>query len=366
MRWAVRVGTLHGIAVRVHFTFLFLFVFLFVAGTAAHGYASGLRSALLILLIFICVFLHELAHSFVSERFGLRVRSITLLPIGGLALLEDLPRAPRQEIGIAVAGPVANVALAAVVGALLYQFGLWGNLRQPVLSGEALLPSFFWANVYLALFNLIPAYPLDGGRILRGWLAARMDYLEATGKAVAIGQFFAFVFIFVGLFSDWWLILIGVFVYAAAVSEERLTQLQSALEHIRLEDVMLTEFQVLAPSDSLTDALHCALHSLQDDFPVVSAGRVVGVITKARLLTAIHREGWNNSVQAVMSQRFELAQPSDTLAVAFKKFSLRGLSIIPVIQDDRLVGIVTPQNLLHSVALLSRPGVAEFNFLRRG
>lgn len=366
MRWAIRFGTLHGIAVRVHFTFLFLLIFLFVADTVAHGYASGLRSALLILLIFVCVFLHELAHSFVSEHFGLRVRSITLLPIGGLALLEDLPRKPRQEIGIAVAGPVANVVLAALVGALLYHFGLLVNFRQPVLSGDALLPSLFWANVYLALFNLIPAYPLDGGRILRGWLAAHRDYLEATRKAVAVGQFFAFVFIFVGLFSDWWLILIGVFVYAGAASEERLTMLQSALEHIRLEDVMLTEFQALAPSDSLTDALQRALHSLQDDFPVVSEGRIVGVITKARLLTAIHREGWNNSVQAVMSRRFELAQPNDTLAAAFKKFSLRGLSIIPVIQEDRLVGIVTPQNLLHSVALLSRQGSAEFDFLRRG
>lgn len=366
MRWAIRVGSLYGITVQVHFTFLFLLLFLFVAATVAHGYASGLRSALLILLIFVSVFLHELAHSFVSERFGLRVRSVVLLPIGGLALLEDLPHQPRQEIGLAVAGPAANLLLASLLGALLYHFGLLGSFRQPVLSGEALLPSFFWANVYLALFNLIPAYPLDGGRILRGWLAARMDYLEATRKAVAVGQVFAFVFIFVGLFSDWWLILVGVFVYAGAVSEERLTLLQAALEHIRLEDVMLTDFQALAPADSLTDALQRALHSLQDDFPVVSEGRVVGVITKARLLTAIHRLGWENSVQAVMSQRFESAQPSDTLAAAFKKFSRRGLSIIPVIQGDRLVGIVTLQNLLHSVALLSRQGTAEFDFLRRG
>jgi len=366
VRWALRIGSIRGIAVRVHFTFLFLLAVLFVAGAFAHGLLSGLRSAALILLIFFCVFLHELAHSAVSARLGLRVRSIMLLPIGGLALLEDIPREPRQEVVIALAGPAANALLALLLGIAFHQLGLLREFRPPVLSGELLLPSLFWANVYLALFNLIPAYPLDGGRVLRGWLAGRMDYVEATRKAVAVGQFFAYVFIFVGLFADWWLILVGFFVYAGSVAEERQTQLQSALEHIRLEDVMLTDFQRLAPADSLSDALDRALHSLQDDFPVVEEGRVVGVLSKARLLTAVRREGWNHSVQAVMSRRVESADPADTLAHAFKKFSSRGLTMIPVVAAGKLVGIVTPQNLLHSLAFLSRTEVRELEFLRRG
>ena len=366
MRWALRVGTLYGIAIRVHFTFLFLLAFLFLVTTLAEGWVAGLRSLLLIVLVFVCVLLHELAHSYVSVHYGLRVRSITLLPIGGLALLEDLPREPRQEIHIALAGPAANFVLALWLGVLLSVLEPPFRLA-PVVSGESLLSSLFWANLYIGLFNLIPAYPLDGGRVLRAWLSVRMDYVDATRQAVSVGQFFSLVFILGGLvLGEPWLVVIGLFVFWAALAEERLAVLQSTLERIYLEDVMLTEFQSLAPSDSLFDALERALHSLQDDFPVVAEGRVVGVLSRSGLLRAFAGQGWNNSVQAVMSSGFETAQRGDTLATAFKKLTARGLSMIPVLEGERLVGIVTLQNLLHSVAFLSRKGAAEIEFLRRG
>lgn len=365
MRWGVRLGNIYGIAIRVHFTFLFLLAFLLLATTLAHGWLSGLRSLLFIVLVFLCVLLHELAHSYVSVRYGLRVRSITLLPIGGLALMEDLPREPRQEVHIALAGPAANFVLALWLGVLLWVVNP-GVSFQPVLSGEALVPSLFWANLYIALFNLIPAYPLDGGRVLRAWLTARMDYIDATRHAVTVGQFFSLLFILAGLVGwEPWLVVIGLFVFWAALADERVTVLQSALERIYLEDVMLTEFQSLAPADSLFDAVERALHSLQDDFPVVAEGRVVGVLTRSGLLRAFAGQGWNNSVQAVMSSRFETAQRGDTLATAFKKLTGRGLSVIPVLEGERLVGIVTLQNLLHSIAFLSRKGAAEFEAWRR-
>src|SRR3989304_254457 len=162
------------------------------------GRRSGAHRLLLLVLVFVCVLLHELAHSYVSVRYGLRVRSITLLPIGGLALLEDLPREPRQEIHIALAGPAANFVPALWLGGLL---AVVERSRPflPVLSGEALLASLFWSNLYIGLFNLIPAYPLDGGRVLRAWLSGRMDYVEATRRAVAVGQFFALLFVLGGL-----------------------------------------------------------------------------------------------------------------------------------------------------------------------
>lgn len=366
MRWALRLGHVYGIAIRVHFTFLFLLAFLFLVGTLTRGWLDGLRSLLFILLVFVCVLLHELAHSYVSVHYGLRVRSITLLPIGGLALLEDLPRDPRQEIHIALAGPAANFVLALWFGVLLSVVAPAALLR-PLLSGEALLASLFWSNLYIGLFNLVPAYPLDGGRVLRAWLSARMDYVDATRWAVGVGQFFSLLFILGGLvWGEPWLVVIGLFVFWAAFAEERVVVLQSALERIYLEDVMLTEFQSLAPSDSLFDALERALHSLQDDFPVVAEGRVVGVVTRTGLLRAFAGQGWNNSVQAVMTARFESAQRGDTLALAFKKFTAHGLSIIPVLEGESLVGIVTLQNLLHSIAFLSRKGAAEIEFLRHG
>lgn len=365
MRWALRLGTLYGISIRVHFTFLFLLAFLALAATLARGWLGGLRSLLFILLVFACVLLHELAHSYVCVRYGVRVRSIILLPIGGLALLDDIPRESRQEIHIALAGPAANFFLALWLGVLLAVVEPQASF-YPVLSGEALLPSLLWSNLYLGLFNLLPAYPLDGGRVLRAWLARRMDYIDATRRAVVVGECFSLLFMLTGLvWWEPWLVVIGLFVFWAAVTDERVAILQSALERIYLEDVMLTEFHSLTPTDSLFDALDRALHSLQDDFPVVADGRVVGVVTRAGLLRAFAGQSWNNSVQAVMSARFEVAQRRDTLAAAFKTFLNRGLSVIPVLDGDRLVGIVTLQNLLHSVAFLTRKGAAELESLRR-
>ena len=366
MRWALRLGNLYGIAIRLHVTFLLLLGFLFLMATLAGGWRSGLRSLLLLVLVFVCVLLHELAHSYVSVRYGLRVRSITLLPIGGLALLEDLPREPRQEIHIALAGPAANFVLALWLGVLL---SLVEPSRPflPVLSGEALLASLFWSNLSIGLFNLLPAYPLDGGRVLRAWVSGRMDYVEATRRAVGVGQFFALLFVLGGLLlRETWPVVIGMVVFWAAMTEEKVAVLQSAMERIYLEEVMLTEFQSLAPGDSLFDAVERALHSLQDDFPVVAEGRVVGVLTRGGLLRAFSGQGWNQPVQAVMSSRFETAERGDTLAAAFTKLTARGLSMLPVLESGRLVGIVTLQNLRQSITFLSRNGAAEIEFLRRG
>jgi Zn-dependent protease len=365
VRWAFPVGRLYGIAIRIHFTFLFLLALLFVLSTLAGGWWAGLRSVVFLCLVFVCVLLHELAHSYVSVRYGLRVRSITLLPLGGLALLEDLPREPRQEIHIALAGPVANLILAVWLGALMFVIDPEASYR-PMLSGAALLPSLLWSNLCIGLFNLIPAYPLDGGRVLRAWLARRHDYVEATRRAAAVGQVFSLLLILAGLILPMaWLVVVGLFIFWAGLAEERLTVLQSALERIYLEDVMLTDFHSLAPTDSLMDALERVLHSLQDDFPVVAGGKVIGVLTRKRLLQAFAGLNWNNSVQAVMSRQFETAQRSESLAAAFKTFQSRGLSIMPVLDGEALVGIVTLQNLLHSLAFLSRRGAAEFDLLRR-
>jgi Zn-dependent protease len=356
----------YGISIRIHFTFLFLLAFLFIVSTLAQGWLGGLRSVFFLCLVFGCVLLHELAHSFVSNIYGLRVRSITLLPLGGLALLEDLPEEPRQEIHIALAGPAANFVLALWLAGLIFVLDAPLTLR-PVLSGDPMLASLFWSNLLIGLFNLIPAYPLDGGRVLRALLARRMEYLDATRAAVGAGQFFSLIFILAGLVGrEPWLVVVGLFVFWAALTEERLSVLQSALERITVEDVMLTDFHSLSPSDSLFEALERAVHSLQDDFPVVDGGRVVGVVTRNRLLQAFARWRWEESVQAVMTRHFETAQRQDTLAAAFKAFHVRNLSVIPVLEGDALVGIVTLQNLLHSVAFLSRKGAAGFDVLRRG
>lgn len=357
MRWSLGIGRVRGVHLFVHFSFFFLLLFATLAPLAARDPWRGLRDGGLVLLIFASVLVQELAQAWVSEREGFRVRALTLLPFGGLATVEEFPRRPRPEIVIGLAGPLASFLLAGALAALMARLRPGLDFTRPLLSGDEILLSLFWANVYLGLLNLIPAYPLDGGRVLRGLMLRRMDYLEATRRVVLMGQLFAFVFVFVGLFYNWWLILVGLFLYAAAVSEERVTLLQTLFERIPLEDVMLTEFQTLSPAASLGDALERAIHSLQDHFPVVREDEVVGVLDRARLLEAIHREGLNYSVQAAMEREFESADRRESLASALRKFRGSHTAMIPVLDGTRLVGILTLQNLLHTIALLSeKPG----------
>jgi CBS domain-containing protein len=231
---------------------------------------------------------------------------------------------------------------------------------RPWITTHNLPRTFFWVNVFLGAFNLLPAYPMDGGRVLRSYFSATMDPIRATRRAVMIGQTFAMVFMLVGFGTlvyypnKWgsWLIMIGFFLFMAGQLEDRSAVFQAVLENVRMSEVMLTDFKVLSPADTLEDALQLAVHSLQDDFPVVRAGDMVGVISKSKIVEAL-RGGGNGYIQPVMTKMFEVAGTNDTLATAFRKITGRGLTMIPVVDAGRLVGIVTLQNLMHSIALVA-------------
>jgi CBS domain-containing protein len=257
-------------------------------------------------------------------------------------------------------GPAVNIALAAISAAVVMavaqgtQFWQW-----PPLKASELPRSVVWANLYIAGLNLIPAYPLDGGRILRAIFSRTMSTSAATRRAVSISNAISMVLMIAGLFSDTWLTMVGVIIFSAAQLEERALVFQSVLDNVRLEEVMLTDFATLSPADTLEDALEKAVHSLQDDFPVVRGSDMVGVISRQRILDALRAEG-NGYVQAVMNKIFEASVREDSLGSAFRKLTARNSSIIPVVEDQRLIGIVTLQNLMHSMALL-----AESRKLRR-
>ena len=370
--WSVSAGRFFGIDVRVHVTFLFLLIFIWMTESAPHGTVAGtgmVRGLGLVAVILACVVLHETGHGLAALHSGLSAKSLVLLPIGGIAILDDskasekalsAPFRWRRDVGIALAGPLASFLIAAVSGGLVLalapEINLW---MKPAIHSNHLLRSFVWANVYLGLINLLPAYPLDGGRILRDIFSRRMDLGRATRRAITIGQTLATLLMLVGMMKDLWLTMVGVFVFFGAQLEERSAIFHSVLERVRLEDVMLTEFATLSPADTLEDALEKAVHSLQDDFPVVRGNDMVGVISKQKILDALRVEG-NGYVQAVMNRIFEVASRQESLASAFRKLTARNLSIIPVVEDQRLVGIVTLQNLMHSMALL-----AESRKLRR-
>jgi Zn-dependent protease/CBS domain-containing protein len=360
--WSIPAGRLFGVDIRIHLTFVFLLAFVWFTQSVAMGTAGAMRGLVLVGMIFGCVVLHELGHAVVARRNGVAVRAIILLPIGGVTLMENIGQHnadSARDIRISAAGPLVNLIIAALSGAFILAFLPQVNLwAQPFVHANNLPRSLFWANVFLGGFNLLPAYPMDGGRILRSLLAERMDYVRATRRAVAIGQGFAMLLIFLGVWNTW-LMLIGFFLFVGAQLEDRSVVFQSVLESVHMEDVMLTGFSTLSPADTLEDALQKAVHTLQDDFPVVRGTDMVGVISKQHIVQAL-RIGGNGYVQSAMIRAFEIAQRSDSLASGFRKLGGRGLSMIPVVDQQRLIGIVTMQNLMHSMALL-----AETRRLRR-
>ena len=274
--WSIPVGRLFGVDVRLHLTFLILPMFVFWTEYAAHpGAANGPRDLALCGIILACVGIHECAHMIASRRVGLIPKAVILLPITGVALYEEsrtekqsAPFLWKREIWLALVGPLANLVVAAFAVVAITTSGAGVDLwKWPLLQASHLLKSVVAANLYIALLNLLPAYPLDGGRIVRALFSRTMDLSSATRRAVSISTAIALVFVFAGLFSDNWLTMVGVIVFSAAQLEERALVFQSVLDNVRLDEVMLTDFATLSPADTLEDALDKAVHSLQDDFP---------------------------------------------------------------------------------------------------
>ncbi len=365
--WSIPVGRLFGVELRIHLTFFLLLIFVSWTEYNAHGSANGGRDLALVAIVLACVCAHEAAHMLIGRRMGMTPKAVILLPLTGVTLYEESRTerlaagfAWRREIRLALIGPLINMILAVlaamVISGAAPSVNLW---KWPFFVPSNLPRSLVWANIYIAGLNLLPAYPLDGGRILRAMLSRGPNGAMATRRAVSISTTLAMILVIAGLFRDTWLTIIGIIIFSAAQLEERAIVFQSVLDNVRLEEVMLTDFATLSPADTLEDALDKAVHSLQDDFPVVRGSDMVGVISRQKILDALRVEG-NGYVQAVMNKIFEVSVRQESLGSAFRKLTARNSSIIPVVEDQRLIGIVTLQNLMHSMALL-----AESRKLRR-
>jgi Zn-dependent protease len=366
--WSIPAGRLFGTEIRIHFTFLFLLFFIWLTESGPHGPEYPARGVALVGIILASVMAHEFVHLLTAVRLGIVPKAVMLMPLGGVSLvdetqqaIESSPESWKQDIRIAAVGPIVNIAIALLAAVVLTnvapQIHLWD---RPYLSSAHLLRSLVWCNLGLGLLNLLPAYPLDGGRVLRAVFSMRKNPMNATRRAVTIGQSVAMVFMLAGLVQYFeragmgsaWVALIGFFLLLAAQLEERSAVFHSVLETVRLEDIMLTDFATLSPADTLEDALDKAVHCLQDDFPVIRGGDMVGIISRQKIVHALRAEG-NGYVQSAMNKIFDVAQKKESLASAFRKLSARDLSLIPIVEEQRLVGIVTLQNLMHSMALLA-------------
>jgi len=356
--WSIPVGKVGDVHVRLHLTYLMVLFYAWINQTETLGPRVYSRGLGFVALLLGSVIVHEIAHGLASLHTKLPQRMLVLMPIGGVTLMDDGSGQYRDPVGsapVALAGPLANLLLAAAgVGVMRYIAPGMHVLAAPYVDCANLLRTFIWINVFLGVINLLPAYPLDGGRLLRAELAKKMHPARATRKAVSIGQIFAATFILVGMTGVWnyWLTVAGLLLFLSAQLEERSVVFQSVLESLRLEEVMLKDFSTLSPADTLEDALSKAVHTLQDDFPVIRGMDMVGVVSRQRIVDALRAEG-NGYVQTVMNRVFQVAQRGESLASGLRKLASHNLSIIPIVDDGRLIGIVTFQNLMHSMRLLA-------------
>ncbi len=354
MSWSITIARIAGSEIRIHLTFLILLAWIGIAQYMAGGADAALDSIAFVVAVFACVALHELGHALAARRYGISTPDITLLPIGGLARLSRVPEKPSEEIVIAVAGPAVNVVIAV---ALVVVFGA---RFEPVSMSEIENPTYGFltrlavVNIFLVLFNLIPAFPMDGGRVLRAVLAYRLGRRKATELAARIGQALAFAFGFLGLIGgNVILVFIAIFVYLAAAAEAGQVGLMEAARRIPIRRAMVTAFEALSPQSTVDDAASALIRTTQREFPIVDgAGHLRGFLTRDAMIAALQATGPQTPVIDVMSKEIPTVYQGQPLAIAVRRMQENGAPLVGVLDDDeRLVGYVSQENLAEMMML---------------
>jgi len=346
VRGSFRLLRVFDIDINIHITFLILpFLFLYY----------GLRGLFFILFVFLCVTLHELTHSLVAKRFGIVVREITLLPIGGLASMASMPEKPSHEFLISISGPMFNIVLAAILFyPLRFLLGTEVLFSPSLSTWPQTIAQGFWINLILAAFNLLPAFPMDGGRVLRSLLARKMDYKKATSIAVNIGHIFAIIFGYLGLIHGHiFLILIAFFIYMAASAEEAQVNVRETIKRFRVSDVLPKEFLTLQSKVPLTKVLELVFHSHQEDFPIVDNGELVGFLTRADIIINIHQHGTTRLVEDIMRKDFPTVGPESLLSDVQKIMEENHIKALPVIKNKKIFGVIALEDISRVYSVMS-------------
>jgi Zn-dependent protease len=347
MRWSYTIGRIAGTAIKVHVTFLILVAFWALQGYQQGGSAGALHAAAMLLALFACVLLHEFGHIFMARRFGVRTPDVILLPIGGVARLERIPSEPRQELLIAIAGPLVTLAIIVVLYLVLSATGSPPPLGE-LDTSVGLLAFLFRVNVLLLLFNLIPAFPMDGGRVLRALLASRLGLVRGTRVAATLGQILATVGGFYGLTTgNPVLILIAVFVFLGAGAEASAVETRAAGAGLRVGQMMVTDFRTVPVHATLGDAVELLLTGEQREFPVVdNLGRTEGILTRDNLIRGLSQRGAGSGVAESMTAGAPTVAPTLDFAAALERLRASGLPALPVVDAaGRLVGLLTMDNI---------------------
>lgn len=346
MKWSFRIATIGGTAVKVHVTFIALLVFLAGTDYFTRGVSAALTGTLFLLAVFGCVLAHEFGHILMARRFGVRTPDVILLPIGGLARLERIPEEPRQELLIALAGPFVTLLIALALGGAVLAGG-----ETPAFGGVDLTGSFLNAmmqvNILLLLFNMIPAFPMDGGRVLRAALASRIGLTRATRIAAGFGQGFAVLLAVYGFSRSFILVLIALFIFMGAGAEASAVATRTAGHGLRVAEMMVRDFQTLPVYATLQDAAELLLRGEQREFPVVDNwGNVEGILTRDHLTRGLTERGAGAGVADVMAASPPSVLPDLDFAAALEQLRGSGLPALPVVDGaGRLVGLLTMDNI---------------------
>jgi Zn-dependent protease/CBS domain-containing protein len=346
MKWSFKVGRFAGIDVFMHFTFILLISWVaLVHWRQGQSVTAAVAGVLFILVIFICVVLHEFGHALMARRYGIKTRDIILLPIGGVARLEKLPTNPIQELWVALAGPAVNVV---IVVALFFWLRLTASLeplQTLTITTGPFMERIMAVNLFMIVFNMIPAFPMDGGRVLRALLATRKEYGRATQIAASIGQGIAVLFGFIGLLYNPFLLFIALFVWIGAAQEASMAQFKSAIGGIPVQQAMISDFKALYLDDRLNRAVELTLTGSQKDFPVVNNGTLEGILTQTDLLKALSDRENYPTVASAIQREYATVDHLDMLESAFAKLNDCNCHTLPVMQNGKLVGLVTMDNL---------------------
>jgi Zn-dependent protease/CBS domain-containing protein len=351
MKWSWKLGQVAGIGIFVHWTFLLLVAWVVYSylfrGADLGGVIDGL---LLLVAVFGCIVLHELGHALTARRYGIQTRDITLLPIGGVARLERMPDDPTQELWVALAGPAVNGVIAVVLLAVALSMGLAASLTPTGISsafrvGGNFLVLLTVLNVGLVLFNLVPAFPMDGGRVLRALLAQKLDYVQATQIAASVGQVLAIAFGILGfVLTPFWL-FIALFVYLGAEQEAHMVRVRSVMRGVPIRAAMVTRFRTFAQHDSVRTAINELLAGQQHDFPVMDQDRIVGMLTRNDLLAAIAAGKYDVPIADVMRRDCRMVDEAEMLDNIFPRMREWECPTLPVLHEGRLVGLITLENV---------------------
>jgi Zn-dependent protease len=355
MKWQWKLGTFAGIDVFVHATFLLLIGWIGYNHWIEYGtVAKVVEGILFILALFLCVVLHEYGHALTARRYGIKTRDITLYPIGGVARLERMPDKPIEELWVALMGPAVNVVIAALLFAYLVATNSFVPMDQLTVASGSFIERLMAVNISLVLFNLIPAFPMDGGRVLRALLAMRMDYVRATQVAANIGQGMAFLFGLAGLFGNPFLLFIAFFVWIGASQEASMVQMRNSISGIPVTRAMLTDFKTLSPRDNLSQVVGLLLAGSQHDFPVVDAnGTVMGILERDAFIRALSEKGQSVPVVDVMRRNVPSVDSHDMVESVVMRLQESGAKTLPVVHNGQFVGLVNSENITEFLMIRS-------------